>query len=124
MRKWVSNTLIVLAVVVLFALALYFGTRHTKDGEEGFVGTDSSATEQIQQSNPDYEPWFSPVFQPASGEVESGLFAMQAALGAGVLGFVLGALWQRSRGRTTSNEAPGAQGQADGAASGQTADGA
>ena len=97
MRKWVSNTLIVVAIVLLFGAAMFFGSRHAKDGEEGFVGTDSAATEQIASSNPDYEPWFAPVFEPSSGEVESGLFALQAALGAGVLGFVLGALWQRNR---------------------------
>lgn len=97
MRKWVLNSLLVGAIVLLFGVAMYFGGKHTKDGEEGFVGTDSSATEQIEKANPDYEPWFTPVFEPSSGEVESGLFALQAALGAGVLGFALGALWQRSR---------------------------
>ena len=42
--------------------------------------------------NPDYEPWFEPILEPASGEVESLLFALQAAIGAGVVGFVLGRL--------------------------------
>ena len=97
MRKWVLNSRLVGAIVLLFWVAMYFGGKHTKDGEEGFVGTDSSATEQIEKANPDYEPWFTPVFEPSSGAVESGLFALQAALGAGVLGFALGALWQRSR---------------------------
>lgn len=40
--------------------------------------------------NPDYEPWFSSLYEPASGEIESLLFAVQAALGAGVAGFILG----------------------------------
>ena len=97
MRKWVSNTLIVAAIVVLFGVAMFFGTRATQRGEEGFVGTDSSATAQIEKSHPDYKPWFSSIFEPSSGEIESGLFALQAALGAGVLGFALGALWQRGR---------------------------
>lgn len=94
MRKSVVNLLIVVAVVLMFAVAFFLGNRQTVEGEEGFVGTDSSATEQIETANPDYEPWFSPVFEPSSGEIESGLFAMQAALGAGVLGFTLGALWR------------------------------
>ena len=44
----------------------------------------------MQELDPDYEPWFSPLLEPASGEIESLLFALQAALGAGVIGFVLG----------------------------------
>ena len=52
--------------------------------KEGF------AEELIVETHPDYEPWFSPLFEPASGEIESLLFALQAALGAGVIGFVLG----------------------------------
>lgn len=99
MRKWVVNSLIVLAVALLFGAAMYFGGKQAVDGEESFVGTDAAATEQIESANPDYEPWFAPVFSPSSGEVESGLFALQAALGAGVLGFALGALWQRGRSR-------------------------
>ncbi len=44
----------------------------------------------ITEINPDYEPWFSSLYEPASGEIESLLFAVQAALGAGVAGFILG----------------------------------
>ena len=46
-------------------------------------------TEELEADG--YEPWFDSFFSPA-GETESGLFALQAALGAGVLGYVLGAL--------------------------------
>ena len=41
------------------------------------------ATELVQESEPGYEPWFASVFSPSSKEVESGLFALQAALGGG-----------------------------------------
>ena len=54
--------------------------------------------EPVLEANPDYQPWFEPFFQPESGEVESGLFALQAALGGSVLGFAIGALWGRRRG--------------------------
>jgi cobalt/nickel transport protein len=37
------------------------------------------------------------VFSPTSGEVESGLFALQAALGGLVLGYVLAALRGRRK---------------------------
>ena len=43
-------------------------------------GPDSAATAAIEESNPDFEPWFQPFFAPESGEVESGLFALQAAI--------------------------------------------
>ena len=38
----------------------------------------------------------------SSGEVESGLFALQAALGAGALGFVLGTMRERRRQRRSA----------------------
>ena len=50
----------------------------------------------ILQTHPDYEPWFQPILEPASGEIESLLFALQAAAGAGVLGFALGRLTARA----------------------------
>lgn len=105
MSRRVSSLLLLGAVVLIFSLALLLGQRQVEPGAEGFGGTDSSATEQIEESNPHYKPWFSPFFEP-SGEVESGLFALQAAAGSGVVCFVLGALWQRHR--TSRDVAPGA----------------
>lgn len=61
-----------------------------------FSGADGLAEEEIMNIEGDYEPWFSPIFEPASGEIESLLFALQAAIGAGVIGFGLGYLKGRS----------------------------
>lgn len=55
-----------------------------------FKGTDNQAADVISEAAPDFKPWFSPFWKPPSGEVESMLFALQAALGAGVLGYVIG----------------------------------
>lgn len=55
-----------------------------------FKGSDDRASEEIAQSRPGFEPWFKPFWSPPSGEVESLLFAVQAALGAGVLGYIIG----------------------------------
>lgn len=97
MRKGLINTLIVLGVVLIFGIALFLGNQALgPDVEEAFGGTDAQATELIEESNPDYEPWFAPFFEPA-GEIESGLFALQAGLGGAVLGFTLGALWMGRR---------------------------
>jgi cobalt/nickel transport protein len=62
----------------------------TRGLEEPFAGTDGQAQAAITAAHPDYEPWFQPLWEPPSGEIESLLFALQAALGAGLLGYYLG----------------------------------
>ena len=61
-----------------------------EEGEEAWSGTDDAASEAVEHLNPNYEPWFSPVWEPPSGEIESFLFALQASIGAVVIGFVIG----------------------------------
>lgn len=55
-----------------------------------FKGADDRGSTAIAEARPGYEPWFEPLWKPPSGEVETGLFALQAALGAGLLGYVIG----------------------------------
>jgi cobalt/nickel transport protein len=55
-----------------------------------FKGSDDEGTDAIMASRPDYQPWFQPLWKPPSDEVESLLFALQAALGAGFLGYMIG----------------------------------
>lgn len=98
-RSTVVNWVLVLVVVVLAALPLVL-----VDGE--FGGADGVAVEQIDATG--YQPWSAPLFEPAA-ETASGLFALQAALGAGVLGYVLGVLRTRSRLRAAAE----AEGPAD-----------
>ncbi|MGI1660574.1 MAG: energy-coupling factor ABC transporter substrate-binding protein [Desulfitobacterium sp.] len=86
----VNILLLVLVVLITVAPLLLL-----KNAE--FNGADGLAEEEIMKIQADYEPWFSPLFEPASGEIESMLFALQAALGAGVLGFGLGYLKGRSK---------------------------
>lgn len=66
-----------------------------KDSE--FGGADGAAEEIITEINPNYEAWASPILEPPGGETESLLFALQAALGAGVIGYGFGVLKERSK---------------------------
>jgi cobalt/nickel transport protein len=80
------NLVLLLAVVVLAVGPLLL---HSRDGAE-FSGSDDQATAMIARIQPAYQRWATPVWEPPSGEVESLLFALQAALGAGLLGYYFG----------------------------------
>ncbi|MFF6785202.1 energy-coupling factor ABC transporter substrate-binding protein [Streptomyces sp. NPDC012510] len=82
------NVLLLLVVAALAVLPLALGLGDHK--EEPFAGADGEAETAITEIEPDYEPWFSPLYEPPSGEIESALFALQAALGAGVLAYYFG----------------------------------
>lgn len=69
-----------------------------------YSGTDGQAKAAIETSHPAYRPWARPLFQPASGEIEGLLFALQAALGAGVIGYVIGRYQERSLRRSEDDE--------------------
>ncbi|MDR6974993.1 cobalt/nickel transport protein [Streptomyces sp. 3330] len=82
------NALLLFVVAALAVLPLALGLGDHK--EEPFTGADAEAETAITEIRPDYEPWFSPLYEPPSGEIESALFALQAALGAGVLAYYFG----------------------------------
>lgn len=84
--------LLAAALIVILPLALVHAD---------FAGSDDRATAAIAATG--YQPWFTPIWKPPSTEVESLLFALQAAMGAGVLGYVLGRLDER-KGRATRTE--------------------
>ena len=76
---------LVLALLVALGSALLGGRR---EGAQ-FAGSDVRAMAVVNTVQPDYRPWVGFFWQP-SPEIASGLFALQAALGAGVLGYYLG----------------------------------
>ncbi len=84
-----KNLLLLALVALLTLLPLWV------NGDAEFSGADGQAEEIIKQTRPGYEPWFSFPWEPPSGEIESLLFALQAAAGAGFLGYFLG--YQRGK---------------------------
>lgn len=75
---------ILLAVAALIAAPLIF----VKNAE--FAGADGLAEAAISEMSPDYKPWFQSLLEPPGPETESLLFALQAAAGAGVIGYGVG----------------------------------
>ena len=67
-----------------------------------FFGTDDLAGQVIAQLRPDYKPWIHSFWEPPSGEVATLLFALQAALGAGFIGYYLGS--RRNRVKKSGND--------------------
>lgn len=92
--KLKQNLLLILGVIALGVLPLWIVEKPAAgpDGEAApiFAGADDKAKNLITEIRPDYEPWFAPLLEPASGEIASMLFALQAALGAGFIGYYLG----------------------------------
>jgi cobalt/nickel transport protein len=88
-RFSILNWLLVLGVVLLAGVPLLVTGSDTE-----FAGADGAAVERIDESG--YQPWFAPLFEP-SPEVASGLFALQAAIGGAVLGYVFGVARTRRR---------------------------
>lgn len=86
MKNSTIGILIVLLIILVIApLAIYSGYG---EDEGYFGGTDDAASEVIEQSG--YEPWFSSIWEPPSGEIASLLFAVQAAIGAIIIGYFFG----------------------------------
>ena len=81
-------------ILLLFTIALIIIPLVLNSGAE-YGGADGEAEDLITQISPNYEPWFSSLYEPPSGEIESLLFSVQAALGAGVIGYYLG--YKRSK---------------------------
>jgi cobalt/nickel transport protein len=96
------NLLLLLAVAALAVLPLALGLGDHK--KEPFTGADAQAETAITEIDPDYKPWFSPLYEPPSGDIESALFALQAAIGAGVLAYYFGLRRGRRQGEQQARE--------------------
>jgi cobalt/nickel transport protein len=74
---------LLLGIVVLLAVVPLF-----LHPESEFGGADTAAKQALTDRG--IEPWFEPLIEPPGTETESLLFALQAGVGAGVIGYFLG----------------------------------
>ncbi len=94
----------IVVAVVIIAFATIFLIQNAAiaaelgEDEESWGGADGIVADIIEEQG--YEPWVDPFWEPPSGEIESLLFALQAAIGAFVIGYVFG-LWRG--GKNTSS---------------------
>lgn len=79
-----NNKILWLLCILIIVGSLIIG------GKGEFGGADGQIEGTISQLNQNYEPWFSSIWEPPSGEIESLLFALQAAIGAGFIGYYVG----------------------------------
>lgn len=86
-----------IALVLLAVVLIIFPLMINPNAEYG--GADGEAQDLITQIAPDYEPWFESFYEPPSGEIESLLFSVQAALGAGIIFYYLGYKKGQNKGR-------------------------
>jgi cobalt/nickel transport protein len=91
------NLWLLLGVIVLAVGPLMFHSETAK-----FGGSDDQASALISNIQPGYHRWAEPLWVPPSSEIESLIFALQAALGAGWLGYYFG----RKRGLAEAKDAP------------------
>jgi len=89
---------ILAGVAILAFIAVFLATTMMMPTAE-FAGSDSVASGQISEISgvpeDDFQPLI-PQWAPPSGEIESCLFALQAAVGGIVLGYVFGS-WRARR---------------------------
>jgi len=72
-------------IIVAFPLAIY----NSKGESLGyFTGSDDQGPAYITSTG--YVPWFHSIWTPPSPEIESLLFTVQSAIGAIIIGFILG----------------------------------
>jgi cobalt/nickel transport protein len=81
-------TLIVVILIAVIGLLTVFFPRMMGMTPE-WSGADAAAASKIGEIS-DYKPWFSPLWKPPSGEIETLLFSLQAAIGTGIIGYITG----------------------------------
>lgn len=91
MKQGKKNLILLIIVISITVLPLVI----IKNSD--FTGADAKAENVIMAINPNYKPWAKNLIELPGSEIESLMFALQAAIGAGILGYILGYFKGRSK---------------------------
>lgn len=92
----------ILAIIAIFAFCILFLYTSSIITDAEYAGSDTLGSAQIAEMTGKAEEDFQPLiwqWAPPSGEIESGLFALQAAIGGILVGWVFG-YWKAQKKRT------------------------
>ncbi len=86
-----TGYLIIFISISLLLLLIYITISQPIKGEGTWSGGDSLLVNQVGEiTGGQYKPWFTPIWEPPSGEIETFLFSLQAAFGAIIVGYYIG----------------------------------
>ncbi len=96
-----NNTLLYVGGFAVIAILVVFALWYASGSE--FSGSDDVAGYVVGEVDPDYEPWYNGVFgdYELPSEIESMLFALQAAIGAIIIGYFIGRYTKSKSEKTT-----------------------
>ena len=97
MKTWKKNVILLILLVLIIAVPLIFM------GGSEFSGSDNQGADAVSEIQSDYVPWFESLWEPPSGEIESLLFCVQAAFGAGIVGFAIGRVTSKKNGEKNAD---------------------
>ncbi len=101
-----SLVAVLLIIAVLMSIVPLFALK----GAE-FGGSDDQGSQMVAEiKGTEYEPWFEPVIEQyldgeLPGEIESLLFCVQTGIGVGIIAFVVGRFYERTKGAAAKVEA-------------------
>lgn len=87
-----KNTMIYIGGFAIIAALVIVTLAYGASQDAGFGGADDAGGDVVGEVDPDYEPWYGGIFgdYELPGETESMLFALQAAIGAIIIGYFIG----------------------------------
>lgn len=88
MIRMKHENLILLVIVIIIMVIPFVAYNGLGEDQGYFGGSDDQGTDAVSITG--YTPWASSLWEPPSGEIESLLFAVQAAIGAIIIGYAVG----------------------------------
>lgn len=87
-----KNTWIYIGGFAIIAILVVATLAYGSANDFGFGGADDAGGDVVGEVDPDYEPWWNGIWgdYELPGETESMLFALQAAIGAIIIGYFIG----------------------------------